>query len=164
MGGASESAMDGNGARSHSVLSLINASVLQMCGVRDARHRKVIMMNIEALRNGDALYDPDACEDDENDDDDDAKEAVSSKVEREVNLHSRFLCPLRRTVMRDPVICADGVSYEREAIEEWLRENDTSPVGHEKLPTKQLFPNQNLKAMIQELADENEHNSGVNGN
>lgn len=29
--------------------------------------------------------------------------------------------------MRDPVIAADGHTYDREAIEMWLRNHDTSP-------------------------------------
>ncbi len=30
--------------------------------------------------------------------------------------------------MRDPVVCADGHSYERAVIEEWLQDHDTSPL------------------------------------
>eukprot|EP00567_Pseudictyota_dubia_P017663 CAMPEP_0197460846 /NCGR_PEP_ID=MMETSP1175-20131217/54991_1 /TAXON_ID=1003142 /ORGANISM="Triceratium dubium, Strain CCMP147" /LENGTH=172 /DNA_ID=CAMNT_0042996017 /DNA_START=34 /DNA_END=548 /DNA_ORIENTATION=+ len=32
-----------------------------------------------------------------------------------------FLCPITREIMTDPVICADGHTYERHAIDMWLR-------------------------------------------
>jgi hypothetical protein len=39
-----------------------------------------------------------------------------------------FVCPITMEVMRDPVIAADGHTYEREAIENWLRRGHrTSP-------------------------------------
>lgn len=31
-------------------------------------------------------------------------------------------------LMRDPVVCADGHSYERSVIEAWLQKHDTSPL------------------------------------
>ena len=40
----------------------------------------------------------------------------------------------------DPVIAAVGNTYEREAIETWLKDNDTSPLHGTKLPYKHLFP------------------------
>ena len=43
-------------------------------------------------------------------------------------------------LMMDPVIAADGNTYERQAIEAWLQDNDTSPVHGTKLATKRLFP------------------------
>merc|ERR1712062_712635 len=66
-------------------------------------------------------------------------------------INSKFLCPITKQIMKDPVICADGYSYERTAIEQWLKCNDKSPVTEETLSTKQVFPNQNLKQMIQEI-------------
>merc|ERR1711964_274552 len=38
-----------------------------------------------------------------------------------------LLCPITMMLMTDPVIAADGHSYERTAIEKWLKDNDTSP-------------------------------------
>ena len=35
-----------------------------------------------------------------------------------------FLCPITREMLRDPVITADGHTYEREAIEKHLSEID----------------------------------------
>ena len=36
--------------------------------------------------------------------------------------------------MNQPCVAADGFTYDREAIEDWLRENDTSPVTNLPLP------------------------------
>ena len=56
--------------------------------------------------------------------------------------------------MRDPVLSADGHTYEKHAMEDWLRTHDTSPMTNEVLSTKELRPNLILKQMIQSL---NEH-------
>ena len=43
--------------------------------------------------------------------------------------------------MTDPVIAADGRTYERAAMEEWLQQHDTSPVTGTKLRHLRLVPN-----------------------
>lgn len=53
--------------------------------------------------------------------------------------------------MIDPVICADGHSYERSAIEQWLRSHDTSPVTNLRLTHTMLTPNYSLKNLIESL-------------
>lgn len=60
-----------------------------------------------------------------------------------------FLCPITRELMRDPVIAADGYSYERESIESWIRgKNKTSPMTNLPLQTTLLTPNRSLKTAI----------------
>ncbi|KAM4558720.1 WD repeat, SAM and U-box domain-containing protein 1 [Odontesthes bonariensis] len=60
-----------------------------------------------------------------------------------------FLCPVTRELMKDPVIAADGYSYEREAIESWIRgKNKTSPMTNLPLQTTLLTPNRSLKMAI----------------
>ncbi|XP_072253228.1 WD repeat, SAM and U-box domain-containing protein 1-like isoform X2 [Leuresthes tenuis] len=60
-----------------------------------------------------------------------------------------FLCPVTRELMKDPVIAADGYSYEREAIESWIRgKNKTSPMTNLLLQTTLLTPNRSLKMAI----------------
>jgi cold shock CspA family protein len=52
--------------------------------------------------------------------------------------------------MRDPVVAADGLSYERRFIEKWLRDgNRSSPVTREPLRFPHLYPNQHLRTLIQ---------------
>ena len=43
--------------------------------------------------------------------------------------------------MTDPVVAADGRTYERAAMEEWLQQHDTSPVTGTKLRHLRLVPN-----------------------
>uniref|UniRef100_A0A3Q2QAV9 WD repeat, SAM and U-box domain-containing protein 1 n=1 Tax=Fundulus heteroclitus TaxID=8078 RepID=A0A3Q2QAV9_FUNHE len=60
-----------------------------------------------------------------------------------------FLCPITRELMRDPVIAADGYSYEREAIESWVHtKNRSSPMTNLPLLTTLLTPNHTLKMAI----------------
>ena len=46
-----------------------------------------------------------------------------------------FVCPISYEIMRDPVVTADGLSYERAAIEHWFSTGHrTSPRTNEPLP------------------------------
>ena len=45
----------------------------------------------------------------------------SERVSRFQIASNSFVCPITAEVMTDPVVCADGHSYERDAIEDWLR-------------------------------------------
>ena len=56
--------------------------------------------------------------------------------------------------MIDPVIDALGNTYERAAIERWLRGHNTSPLTGAVLPHKELTPNIVLKSIIQEWEEE----------
>jgi hypothetical protein len=52
-------------------------------------------------------------------------------------------------VMRDPVVASDGHTYEREAIEAWLRrDHRKSPMTNETLSSTALVPNHNLRSQI----------------
>uniref|UniRef100_A0A8C4GSQ5 WD repeat, SAM and U-box domain-containing protein 1 n=1 Tax=Dicentrarchus labrax TaxID=13489 RepID=A0A8C4GSQ5_DICLA len=60
-----------------------------------------------------------------------------------------FLCPITRELMREPVIAADGYSYERDAIESWINtKNRSSPMTNLPLLTTLLTPNHTLKMAI----------------
>merc|ERR1712045_349656 len=52
-----------------------------------------------------------------------------------------FLCPITRELMTDPVICCDGHTYERAAIEQWLRGNSRSPKTNQPLQSREVIPN-----------------------
>jgi len=51
-----------------------------------------------------------------------------------------YCCPITTRLMREPVTTSDGHTYEREAIEAWLENHDTSPMGSEPLESKKLTP------------------------
>ncbi|XP_052123852.1 uncharacterized WD repeat-containing protein alr3466-like [Frankliniella occidentalis] len=63
-----------------------------------------------------------------------------------------FLCPITREVMRDPVVCADGFTYERAAIEEWFLSGKlTSPMTNSTLPSLAYRRHSQLKRAISEF-------------
>jgi len=61
-----------------------------------------------------------------------------------------LVCPITHTIMKDPVILvATGQSYEKTAIEEWLKKHDTDPLTNQKLKDKTIVPNFALKSMCE---------------
>lgn len=77
---------------------------------------------------------------------------------------SAAICPITQEHMEDPVICGDGHSYERAAIEAWVwrcgcssarqrakcKHKVSSPVTNMPLPHKQLIANHALRNLIHE--------------
>jgi hypothetical protein len=51
--------------------------------------------------------------------------------------------------MENPVFAADGYTYERKNIEEWLKTTNESPVTKESLPHHNLVPNHQLHGEIE---------------
>ena len=58
-------------------------------------------------------------------------------------------CPITHELMNDPVICSDGHTYERAAIERWLRSHGSSPKTNAPLPNRTVLPNHNLRGIIE---------------
>ncbi len=50
--------------------------------------------------------------------------------------------------MRDPVLCADGHSYDRTAITAWIAQHGNSPLTHKPLKHQDLIPNHTLRSFI----------------
>jgi hypothetical protein len=77
------------------------------------------------------------------------------REEKEAEAHPGFnenwLCPVSRAIMKDPVVAADGQTYERNAIESGSV-NRTSPLTRKQI-SPYLVPNQILKGEILEAAD-----------
>lgn len=64
---------------------------------------------------------------------------------------TEFLCPITQDLMSDPVVCADGHSYERSAIAAWLAGGHaTSPLTGARLPSAALTPNYALRSIIRD--------------
>ncbi|XP_078377932.1 WD repeat, SAM and U-box domain-containing protein 1-like isoform X2 [Oculina patagonica] len=81
------------------------------------------------------------------------------KEELEEDIPDEFLCPITRDIMSDPVIAADGYTYERASIDEWLTSGrSTSPMTNAPLKNTTLTPNRMLNMLIQR------HFSGQNMN
>lgn len=64
-----------------------------------------------------------------------------------------FLCPITRETMVDPVICCDGHTYERKAIEQWLRSSSRSPKTNQSLPSRILIPNHAMRNSIDAMRE-----------
>lgn len=62
-----------------------------------------------------------------------------------------FVCPITLNIMEDPVIAGDGHTYERHAIQEWIRRRGQSPITKAPVSTSSLIPNYNLKSQIDEF-------------
>lgn len=62
-----------------------------------------------------------------------------------------FICPLSKELMRDPVIVANGQTYDRPFIQKWLKSgNRTCPRTQQVLTHTILTPNQLIREMIQQ--------------
>ena len=62
-----------------------------------------------------------------------------------------YKCSLTKEIFVDPVMIADGHTYERSAIEDWFKTHDTSPATALKVDHKKLTPNNPVKKHIAEL-------------
>lgn len=65
-----------------------------------------------------------------------------------------FVCPITHERLRDPVVAADGYTYERVAIESWLSRNSTSPLTNLELEDKVLIPNLTLAQAMRAVLGE----------
>lgn len=88
----------------------------------------------------------------------DAKDAVvsaNSKTNRMkgMKIRDEFICPITYELMRDPVVASDGHTYEKAAIEKWLKHHQISPRNGEPMAPLTL-PNMNMKKLIQDIIDE----------
>lgn len=53
--------------------------------------------------------------------------------------------------MLDPVVAADGYTYEAEALKGWMDSgHDTSPMTNAMLANSNVLPNRGLRSSIQE--------------
>ncbi|MBA2649958.1 MAG: U-box domain-containing protein [Legionella sp.] len=62
-----------------------------------------------------------------------------------------LICPLRGKIFKDPVITPAGDTYERAAIERWLRKHAKDPFTNLALAKDQLIPNRNLAEICNEV-------------
>jgi Mg-chelatase subunit ChlD len=66
-----------------------------------------------------------------------------------------FICPITQSIMVDPVMCEDGITYERSAILLWLGTHNTSPVTRQYISSN-LIPNLALRNTIQDYLKQNQ--------
>ena len=63
------------------------------------------------------------------------------------SFEEELCCPITQARMVDPVVTADGHSYERAAIVAWLARSDVSPLTNMPLLHKELVPNHALRSL-----------------
>ncbi|KAJ7547346.1 hypothetical protein O6H91_08G081400 [Diphasiastrum complanatum] len=79
-----------------------------------------------------------------------AKSITDEEPNSQENAPELYICPILNEVMEDPVIAADGYTYEHAAIQQWLQEHDTSPLINLPLDHRILIPNHSLRSAIRE--------------
>jgi serine/threonine protein kinase len=63
---------------------------------------------------------------------------------------SHFICPIFQEIMLNPVVAADGYTYEAEALKGWMESgNDKSPITNANLSVSNTLPNRALRSAIQ---------------
>ena len=75
-------------------------------------------------------------------------------MSQSIDYSALFACKLTGKRMSDPVICSDGHSYERSAIEAYFAAGNTvSPCDNKtKLDTANIYPNATLLRCIENHA------------
>jgi hypothetical protein len=73
---------------------------------------------------------------------------------------SYFVCPITAAVMHDPVVAADGFTYERSAISRWLHVQGMrrSPMTNQPMEAV-LVPNHSLRSSIMEWRQQQQQHS-----
>ena len=93
---------------------------------------------------------------------------VVGEIEFDIVVKDIFTCPITTELMVDPVVCSDGHTYERYAIEEWFkRGKDTSPKTNLRLANRNLIPNITLRQAIEaykKLLEANKAGAGYKRN
>jgi hypothetical protein len=72
-----------------------------------------------------------------------------------ISIPNGYLCSISMCIYIDPVIAADGHTYEREEIEKWFQSHNTSPKENTPVMHKNLSPNKTLKSVIGGFLDTN---------
>ncbi len=72
-----------------------------------------------------------------------------------------MICPINQTIMNDPVVTPYGITYERSAIEDWLKNNDTDPIAKKHLTKDMLVTNYALKSVIKEYLKQESQNEKI---
>lgn len=85
------------------------------------------------------------------------KDDVRGSYDKSSNSNSlpkEFFCPLTKRLMKDPVKDTEGNTYEREAIERWLRVQSSSPITNRYLSLGMIRPDKELKRAIYKVTGE----------
>merc|ERR1719152_864492 len=62
-----------------------------------------------------------------------------------------FQCPITGCIMRQPAMTPEGVTYDYDALVEWLNSKQTDPSTNLPLSADQLCPNRTVRSMIEDF-------------
>eukprot|EP01083_Nonionella_stella_P154080 495992_1 len=116
-------------------LGLFTENALYMIGIHDFEIRNCIFKNITMLRTKYPLTRKDKDQSDE--------------AKKKKQIPPKFICPITKQMMKDPVIAFDAHTYDRDAIEKYLKTHHKSPITKADAFTLTLFPNLPLKKEIE---------------
>jgi len=69
----------------------------------------------------------------------------------EETLGEIFRCKLTGVIMKDPVVAADGFSYEREPVQTFLQRYSFSPVSNDSLGFRHVVNNNQLRTILEHV-------------
>jgi hypothetical protein len=76
---------------------------------------------------------------------------ITKKLKERDIINDDLNCPITKKLIKSPVVLvSDGYSYEKEAIENWLKTNNISPVTEKILESKECIKNFTLEEFINE--------------
>eukprot|EP00210_Caulerpa_lentillifera_P009480 g9040.t1 len=81
-----------------------------------------------------------------------AQQGSPTIITSDKDLPERFICPISKSLMKDPVFASDGFIYDRSQITYWLTQRNTSPITGKPLKNEDLVPAVHIvKEMVQRL-------------
>ncbi len=86
-----------------------------------------------------------------------AEDPIEAKAEAEADAIiypiESFLCPISWALFKDPVVCQDGVTYERDNINQWLEHSKMSPITRVEISNTTQYRNIALKNAMEEFKE-----------
>ena len=80
-----------------------------------------------------------------------AYDTLQSKYQSIEDTKYSIKCPITQEIIIEPVIAFDGQTYEKQAIQEWLKNSDKSPINGSTLHSTLLIPNHFARILIDEV-------------
>ncbi|DAZ94986.1 TPA: hypothetical protein N0F65_000618 [Lagenidium giganteum] len=93
----------------------------------------------------------DESNDDNDSDSDHSVDTAAGGADDDSSCPEQLICPITGCPMTDPVVAADGHTYERDAILQWFATSTKSPMTGMVMPTTQVFPNFTLRKLSEEF-------------
>ena len=84
-----------------------------------------------------------------------AEDPIEAEAEADAIIYpiESFLCPISWALFKDPVVCQDGVTYERQYIDQWLEHSKMSPITRVEISNTTQYRNIALKNAMEEFKE-----------